>query len=82
MGSAWRKYRKHTVVVLRTLVVKPDPEDPSTDHMMVLLQNFGPLMYVDDEGEVTGYVGVFTRIESCKKHYSNTVGWAATKLSA
>jgi len=53
-----------------TLVVKPDPENADSDHMMVLFHNFGPLMHVDDNGEVTGYVDVFTRIETCKKHYS------------
>jgi quercetin dioxygenase-like cupin family protein len=51
-----------------TLVVKPDPPATSTDqsHMMVLFHNFGPLMHVDNAGDVTGYVDVFTRIESCK----------------
>ena len=52
-----------------TLVVKPDPADDSSDHMMVLFHNFGPLMHVDNQGEVTGYVDVFTRLESCKQHY-------------
>ncbi|MBX2879027.1 MAG: 2,4'-dihydroxyacetophenone dioxygenase family protein [Granulosicoccus sp.] len=52
-----------------TLIVKPDPSDASSDHMMVLFHNFGPLMHVDDAGEVIGYVDVFTRIESCKSHY-------------
>jgi len=37
--------------------------------MMVLFHNFGPLMHVDNQGEVTGYVDVFTRLESCKAHY-------------
>ena len=50
-------------------MVKPDPADDSSDHMMVLFHNFGPLMHVDNQGEVTGYVDVFTRLESCKQHY-------------
>lgn len=55
-----------------TLIVKPDKNAASTasvNHMMVLFHNFGPLMHVDREGNVTGYVDVFTRIESCKAHY-------------
>jgi len=67
-----------------TLVVKPDPQSDAPelatldsnvknkgiDHMMVLFHNFGPLMHVDNQGEVTGYVDVFTRLESCKSHYT------------
>lgn len=58
-----------------TLVVKPDPAasvetaGENTNQMMVLFHNFGPLMHVDNQGEVTGYVDVFTRLESCKAHY-------------
>ena len=33
-----------------TLIVKPDPQDASSDDMMVLFHNFGPLMHVDDKG--------------------------------
>lgn len=52
-----------------TLVVKPHPADAGCDHMMVLFHNFGPLMHVDEKGQVTGYVDVFSRIETCKAHY-------------
>lgn len=52
-----------------TLVVKPGSSGASSDHMMVLFHNFGPLMHVNSKGEVTGYVDVFTRLESCKAHY-------------
>lgn len=55
-----------------TLVVKRHPADASSDDMTVLFHNFGPLMHVDDEGEVTGYVDVFTRIEDCKRHYQKS----------
>jgi quercetin dioxygenase-like cupin family protein len=47
-----------------TLVVRPE-----AGHMTVLFHNFGPLMNVDGEGRVTGYVDVFTRIEVCRRHY-------------
>lgn len=52
-----------------TLIVKPDPNNKDSDHMTVLFHNFGPLMHVDDAGEVTGFVDVFTRIEDCREHY-------------
>jgi len=52
-----------------TLVVKPHPKDPSSDSMTVLFHNYGPLMHVNDDGETTGYVDVFTRLEDCKAHY-------------
>ena len=47
-----------------TLVVRPE-----AGHMTVLFHNFGPLMNVDETGQVTGFVDVFKRIEVCKQHY-------------
>lgn len=52
-----------------TLIVKPDQPGAGRDSMMVLFHNYGPLMHVDEQGDVTGYVDVFTRLESCKAHY-------------
>lgn len=53
-----------------TLIVKPDASNPSAEkNMMVLFHNYGPLMHVDNSGEVCGYVDVFKRLEDCKKHY-------------
>ena len=53
-----------------TLVVRPE-----AGHMTVLFHNFGPLMNVDEQGNVTGFVDVFTRIDVCRKHYaSNGLG--------
>ncbi len=48
-----------------TLVVRP-----SAGHMTVLFHNFGPLMSVDEQGNTTGFVDVFTRIEVCRRHYA------------
>jgi len=52
-----------------TLIVKPDEASTGKREMTVLFHNFGPLMHVDETGEVTGYVDVFTRLEDCKRHY-------------
>ncbi|SDG28826.1 MULTISPECIES: 2,4'-dihydroxyacetophenone dioxygenase family protein [Thalassobaculum] len=47
-----------------TLVV-----DPEVGHMKCLFHNFGPLIFVDAEGNQTGYDDVFTRLEKFKAHY-------------
>lgn len=47
-----------------TLVVDQDVEE-----MITLFQVNGSMIYVDPDGDVTGYDDVFTRIEKCKKHY-------------
>lgn len=53
-----------------TLMVRPE-----AGHMTVLFHNFGPLINVDENGDTTGFVDVFTRIDVCRKHYaSNGVG--------
>lgn len=53
-----------------TLVVHPDE-----GHMKVLFHNMGPILYVDEKGEQTGYEDVFTRIAMYKKHCeSNGLG--------
>ena len=48
-----------------TLVV---PED--VDEMITLFQVNGVMLYVDPYGETLGYEDVFTKIEMCRKHYS------------
>lgn len=47
-----------------TLMVRPE-----AGHMMVLFHNFGPLISVDEAGNTTGFVDVFTRIDVCRRHY-------------
>lgn len=37
-------------------------------HMLVLFHNFGPILFVDEHGEQTGYEDVFTRLEKYKAH--------------
>ena len=49
-----------------TLVVKPE-----AGHMTVLFHNFGPLMTVDAQGDVTDYVDVFKRLDVCRAHYAS-----------
>ncbi len=48
-----------------TLVVRPE-----AGHMTVLFHNFGPLINVDAQGNTVGFVDVFTRIEACRRHYT------------
>ena len=49
-----------------TLVVPDDCEE-----MITLFTVFGALMYVDPEGQSTGYDDVFTRIELYRKHFES-----------
>ena len=44
------------------------PED--VDEMITLFQVNGVMLYVDPYGETLGYEDVFTKIEMCRKHYS------------
>lgn len=48
-----------------TLVV---PEE--VDEMITYFQVNGVMLYVDPFGEVTGYEDVFTKIEMCRRHYT------------
>jgi 2,4'-dihydroxyacetophenone dioxygenase len=47
-----------------TLVVPDDVEE-----MITLFHVSGSLIYMDPYGNVTGYEDVFTKIETCRKHY-------------
>ena len=48
-----------------TLVV-----DPDTEEMITLFQVNGAMIYVDPDGNNTGYDDVFTRIAKCRAHYA------------
>lgn len=37
-------------------------------HMTVLFHNFGPILFVDENGEQTGFEDVFTRLDKYKAH--------------
>jgi quercetin dioxygenase-like cupin family protein len=47
-----------------TLVVDPDVEE-----MITMFQVNGAMIYVDPDGNCTGYDDVFTRIDKCRAHY-------------
>jgi 2,4'-dihydroxyacetophenone dioxygenase len=48
-----------------TLVV-PD----GVEEMITLFHTTGVITYVDPDGEITGYEDVFTRIEACRRHFT------------
>jgi 2,4'-dihydroxyacetophenone dioxygenase len=48
-----------------TLVV-----DPHVEEMITLFQVNGAMIYVDPDGNTTGYDDVFTRIDKCRAHYA------------
>jgi hypothetical protein len=37
--------------------------------MITLFHITGAMIYVDEQGKVTSYEDVFTKIEMCRKHY-------------
>lgn len=41
----------------------------SADEMITMFNVNGAMIYLDDEGNTTGYEDVFTKIEMCMKHY-------------
>lgn len=58
-----------------TLVV-----DAEGGEMMTLFQVHGAMIYLDEDGTVTGYDDVFTRIEQCRSHFEK-VGLGADYVS-
>ncbi|HQS08975.1 MAG TPA: 2,4'-dihydroxyacetophenone dioxygenase family protein [Xanthobacteraceae bacterium] len=48
-----------------TLVV-----DPHVEEMITLFQVNGAMIYMDPDGNQTGFDDVFTRIDKCRAHYS------------
>lgn len=50
-----------------TLVV---PE--GVDEMITLFHTTGVISYVDPDGKLTGYEDVFTRIEACRRHFTES----------
>ena len=48
-----------------TLVV-----DPHVEEMITLFQVNGAMIYVDPDGNATGFDDVFTRIDKCRAHYA------------
>ena len=50
-----------------TLVV---PE--GIDEMITLFHTTGVITYVDPDGKMTGYEDVFTRIEACRRHFTES----------
>ena len=53
-----------------TLVV-----DSHVDEMITLFQVNGAMIYMDSDGNTTGFDDVFTRIDKCRAHYGgNGIG--------
>ncbi len=53
---------------IHTLVV--DEVSGSTE-MITLFNIHGAMIYVDDQGQTTGYEDVFTKLQMCRKHYTD-----------
>jgi quercetin dioxygenase-like cupin family protein len=51
---------------IHTLVVD---EQAGEQEMITQFNIHGAMVYVDEQGKMTGYEDVFTKIEMCRKHY-------------
>jgi hypothetical protein len=52
---------------IHTLVVDEVVGEPE---MITQFNIHGAMIYLDDQGQTTGYEDVFTKIEMCRKHYA------------
>jgi quercetin dioxygenase-like cupin family protein len=53
---------------IHTLVV--DEAVGGATEMITLFNIHGAMVYVDEQGQTTGYEDVFTKIEMCRRHYT------------
>ena len=51
---------------IHTLVVDESAAEPE---MITQFNIHGAMVYVDEQGAITGYEDVFTKLELCRKHY-------------
>jgi 2,4'-dihydroxyacetophenone dioxygenase len=77
--GAWRYLEHHWVARAGSFVYEPPGEihtlvvdDASgPDNEMITFFNIaGAMVYVDASGQATGYEDVFTKIEMCRRHYT------------
>ena len=52
---------------IHTLVVD---EVVGADEMITMFNIHGAMVYLDEQGQHTGYEDVFTKLEMCRKHYT------------
>jgi quercetin dioxygenase-like cupin family protein len=76
--GAWR-YLEHDWVALAGAFVYEPPGEIHTlvvdevagvDEMITLFNIHGAMVYVDEQGQHTGYEDVFTKLEMCRRHYA------------
>jgi quercetin dioxygenase-like cupin family protein len=57
---------------IHTLVVDEQSDSDNPDQEMITFFNIsGAMVYLDDQGNQTGYEDVFSKIEMCRKHYAS-----------
>ena len=75
--GSWRYFEHDWVATEGTYVYEAPGEthtlvvDPDVAEMITMFQVNGAMIYVDPDGAVQGYEDVFTKIDMCRKHYSN-----------
>ena len=74
--GAWRYLEHDWVAREGAFVYEPPGEihtlvvDPPADEMITFFNIHGAMVYLDEKGEVTGYEDVLTKIDMCRKHYT------------
>ena len=77
--GAWR-YLEHEWVARAGAFVYEPPGEIHTlvvdevvgvDEMITLFNIHGAMIYLDDQGQTTGYEDVFTKIQMCRQHYTD-----------
>jgi len=76
--GAWR-YLEHDWVARTGAFVYEPPGEIHTlvvdevvgaDEMITMFNIHGAMVYLDEQGQHTGYEDVFTKLEMCRKHYT------------
>lgn len=76
LKGRWRYLEHDWVATEGAYVYEPPGEthtlvvDEDVTEMITLFQVNGAMIYVDPDGGVLGYEDVFTKIDSCRKHYA------------
>ena len=76
LRGRWRYQEHDWVAKAGAFVFEPPGEthtlivDADTEEMITYFQVSGAMIYVDEAGAVTGFEDVHTKIEMCRRHYS------------
>ncbi|HEV2677964.1 MAG TPA: 2,4'-dihydroxyacetophenone dioxygenase family protein [Aliidongia sp.] len=74
LGGTWGYLERDWIARQGTFIYEPPGDThtlfvhPEEGHMLAIFHMFGPILYVDEQGAVTGFDDVFTRTEAYLAH--------------